>query len=148
MLAYGSLVCFHLPPIWVPFLWKLKIFFSFLQCVSIEDEMNVSPLNLGMIAAYYYINYTTIGMFKKEQFSFSSNYFAYFVSYDGFFPKFHNNNNFFGLFFWKLISKNILFHWVFLPNRKVFNFIHTTRGSRSTAQQQHGEERTCYIRKH
>ena len=31
------------------------------QCVSIEDEMDVSPLNLGMIAAYYYINYTTIG---------------------------------------------------------------------------------------
>ena len=23
--------------------------------------MDVSPLNLGMIAAYYYINYTTIG---------------------------------------------------------------------------------------
>ena len=32
-----------------------------LQCISIEDEMDVSPLNLGMIAAYYYINYTTIG---------------------------------------------------------------------------------------
>lgn len=31
------------------------------QCLSIEDEMDVSPLNLGMIAAYYYINYTTIG---------------------------------------------------------------------------------------
>ena len=27
--------------------------------------MDVSPLNLGMIAAYYYINYTTIG---KNQF--------------------------------------------------------------------------------
>ena len=27
--------------------------------------MDVSPLNLGMIAAYYYINYTTIG---KKQF--------------------------------------------------------------------------------
>jgi hypothetical protein len=24
--------------------------------------MDVAPLNLGMIAAYYYINYTTIGM--------------------------------------------------------------------------------------
>ena len=32
-----------------------------LQCISIEDEMDVAPLNLGMIAAYYYINYTTIG---------------------------------------------------------------------------------------
>jgi pre-mRNA-splicing helicase BRR2 len=31
------------------------------KCISIEDEMDVSPLNLGMIAAYYYINYTTIG---------------------------------------------------------------------------------------
>ncbi|XP_006815714.1 U5 small nuclear ribonucleoprotein 200 kDa helicase-like [Saccoglossus kowalevskii] len=30
------------------------------KCISIEDEMDVSPLNLGMIAAYYYINYTTI----------------------------------------------------------------------------------------
>jgi len=32
-----------------------------MQCISIEDEMDVTPLNLGMIAAYYYINYTTIG---------------------------------------------------------------------------------------
>lgn len=31
------------------------------QCIAIEDEMDLSPLNLGMIAAYYYINYTTIG---------------------------------------------------------------------------------------
>lgn len=31
------------------------------QCIGVEDEMDVSPLNLGMIAAYYYINYTTIG---------------------------------------------------------------------------------------
>ncbi|NXJ72392.1 U520 helicase, partial [Rostratula benghalensis] len=30
------------------------------KCISIEDEMDVAPLNLGMIAAYYYINYTTI----------------------------------------------------------------------------------------
>jgi len=34
----------------------------FQQCISIEDEMDVTPLNLGMIAAYYYINYTTIGL--------------------------------------------------------------------------------------
>lgn len=33
------------------------------KCISIEDEMDVAPLNLGMIAAYYYINYTTIGWF-------------------------------------------------------------------------------------
>lgn len=31
------------------------------KCIAIEDEMDLSPLNLGMIAAYYYINYTTIG---------------------------------------------------------------------------------------
>ena len=31
------------------------------KCISIEDEVDVAPLNLGMIAAYYYINYTTIG---------------------------------------------------------------------------------------
>lgn len=36
-----------------------------LQCISVEDEMDTLPLNLGMIAAYYYINYTTIGEFKK-----------------------------------------------------------------------------------
>uniref|UniRef100_A0A670Z821 U5 small nuclear ribonucleoprotein 200 kDa helicase n=1 Tax=Pseudonaja textilis TaxID=8673 RepID=A0A670Z821_PSETE len=30
------------------------------KCISVEDEMDVAPLNLGMIAAYYYINYTTI----------------------------------------------------------------------------------------
>ncbi|XP_022669999.1 U5 small nuclear ribonucleoprotein 200 kDa helicase-like [Varroa jacobsoni] len=34
------------------------------KCIAIEDEMDVSPLNLGMIAAYYYINYTTIEMFS------------------------------------------------------------------------------------
>uniref|UniRef100_A0A6Q2XD83 U5 small nuclear ribonucleoprotein 200 kDa helicase n=1 Tax=Esox lucius TaxID=8010 RepID=A0A6Q2XD83_ESOLU len=33
------------------------------KCISIEDEMDVAPLNLGMIAAYYYINYTTIGQY-------------------------------------------------------------------------------------
>lgn len=34
------------------------------KCISIEDEMDVAPLNLGMIAAYYYINYTTIGLYR------------------------------------------------------------------------------------
>lgn len=38
-----------------------RLWFMMFQCLSIEDEMDVSPLNLGMIAAYYYINYTTIG---------------------------------------------------------------------------------------
>ena len=52
----------------------IVLFPFILQCVSIEDEMNVSPLNLGMIAAYYYINYTTIGMFNDgiDIISFSS----------------------------------------------------------------------------
>lgn len=36
------------------------------KCISIEDEMDVMPLNLGMIAAYYYINYTTIGWFPPK----------------------------------------------------------------------------------
>lgn len=34
------------------------------KCISIEDDMDTLPLNLGMIAAYYYINYTTIGKYK------------------------------------------------------------------------------------
>lgn len=33
------------------------------KCISVEDDMDTLPLNLGMIAAYYYINYTTIGTF-------------------------------------------------------------------------------------
>lgn len=42
------------------------------KCITIENEMDVSPLNLGMIAAYYYINYRTIGkrlsVYKKKNF--------------------------------------------------------------------------------
>ncbi|XP_043274954.1 putative U5 small nuclear ribonucleoprotein 200 kDa helicase isoform X2 [Venturia canescens] len=34
------------------------------KCVAIEDEMDTLPLNLGMIAAYYYINYATIELFS------------------------------------------------------------------------------------
>ncbi|KAJ8667090.1 hypothetical protein QAD02_008752 [Eretmocerus hayati] len=33
------------------------------KCVTVEDEMDTTPLNLGMIAAYYYINYATVEMF-------------------------------------------------------------------------------------
>jgi len=36
------------------------------KCISVEDDMDTLPLNLGMIAAYYYINYTTIG--KKNNY--------------------------------------------------------------------------------
>ena len=30
------------------------------RCISVEDDTDVSPLNLGMIASYYYIQYTSI----------------------------------------------------------------------------------------
>ena len=36
------------------------------KCITIEDEMDTAPLNLGMIAAYYYINYTTIELFSMS----------------------------------------------------------------------------------
>jgi len=36
------------------------------KCIAVEDEVDVSPLNLGMIAAYYYINYTTIELFSRS----------------------------------------------------------------------------------
>lgn len=35
------------------------------KCISIEDDIDVAPINLGMIAAYYYINYRTIELFSK-----------------------------------------------------------------------------------
>ena len=35
------------------------------KCIAIEDEIDVAPINLGMIAAYYYINYRTIELFSK-----------------------------------------------------------------------------------
>jgi pre-mRNA-splicing helicase BRR2 len=36
------------------------------RCISIDDGMEVSPLNLGMIASYYYISYTTIELFSAS----------------------------------------------------------------------------------
>ena len=36
------------------------------KCIGIEDDMDTHPLNLGMIAAYYYINYTTIELFSMS----------------------------------------------------------------------------------
>eukprot|EP01124_Arcella_intermedia_P027745 TRINITY_DN5491_c0_g1_i1.p1 TRINITY_DN5491_c0_g1~~TRINITY_DN5491_c0_g1_i1.p1 ORF type:complete len:1958 (-),score=488.84 TRINITY_DN5491_c0_g1_i1:48-5852(-) len=34
------------------------------KCISIVDEMNLNSINLGMIASYYYIKYTTIELFN------------------------------------------------------------------------------------
>ncbi|KAJ6358701.1 hypothetical protein OIU76_000429 [Salix suchowensis] len=36
------------------------------KCVAIEDGMDLSPLNLGMISSYYYISYTTIERFSSS----------------------------------------------------------------------------------
>eukprot|EP01084_Bolivina_argentea_P006503 12342_1 len=36
------------------------------RCVEIEDDMNLSSLNLGMIAAYYYISCDTIELFANS----------------------------------------------------------------------------------
>eukprot|EP00252_Welwitschia_mirabilis_P011890 TRINITY_DN2641_c0_g2_i1.p1 TRINITY_DN2641_c0_g2~~TRINITY_DN2641_c0_g2_i1.p1 ORF type:complete len:1287 (-),score=253.33 TRINITY_DN2641_c0_g2_i1:150-3629(-) len=36
------------------------------KCVAIEEDMYLSPLNLGMIASYYYISYTTIELFSSS----------------------------------------------------------------------------------
>jgi len=34
--------------------------------VVIEDDMDLEALNLGMIAAHYYVTYTTIELFAKS----------------------------------------------------------------------------------
>jgi pre-mRNA-splicing helicase BRR2 len=36
------------------------------KCVAVEDEMELSPLNLGIIASYYYIKYTTVELFNSS----------------------------------------------------------------------------------
>lgn len=36
------------------------------KLIAIEDDMDLEPLNLGMIAAYYYITYTTIELFASS----------------------------------------------------------------------------------
>ena len=36
------------------------------KCISIEDDMDLASLNLGMIAAYYYSKYTTIELFSSS----------------------------------------------------------------------------------
>ncbi|KAK3219376.1 hypothetical protein Dsin_013346 [Dipteronia sinensis] len=36
------------------------------KCIAIEDDVAISPLNFGMIASYYSINYTTIERFSSS----------------------------------------------------------------------------------
>ncbi|KAG9299631.1 hypothetical protein G9A89_020802 [Geosiphon pyriformis] len=36
------------------------------KCISLEDEMDVTSLNLGMIAAYYNVSYITVEMFSMS----------------------------------------------------------------------------------
>ncbi|KAE8057467.1 hypothetical protein FH972_014157 [Carpinus fangiana] len=36
------------------------------KCVAVEDDMDLSPSNLGLIASYYYISYTTIERFSSS----------------------------------------------------------------------------------
>lgn len=37
------------------------------KCVAVDaDDMSLSPLNLGMVAAYYYVKYTTIEIFASS----------------------------------------------------------------------------------
>src|SRR5690606_20416140 len=35
------------------------------KCITIDDQ-NIAPLNLGMVASYYYIKYTTIELFSSS----------------------------------------------------------------------------------
>ncbi|KVH95384.1 AAA+ ATPase domain-containing protein, partial [Cynara cardunculus var. scolymus] len=36
------------------------------KCVTIEEDFDLTPVNLGMIASYYYISYTTIERFSSS----------------------------------------------------------------------------------
>ncbi|CAD6191493.1 unnamed protein product [Caenorhabditis auriculariae] len=36
------------------------------KCIAVKDDMDTLPLNLGMIAAYYYISYMTIELFSMS----------------------------------------------------------------------------------
>jgi len=36
------------------------------KCISIEDDTDLAPLNLGMIASYYYLRYTTVEIFSQS----------------------------------------------------------------------------------
>jgi pre-mRNA-splicing helicase BRR2 len=36
------------------------------KCVAVEEDIDLAPLNLGMIASYYYIQYTTVELFASS----------------------------------------------------------------------------------
>jgi len=36
------------------------------KCLAVEDDMDLQPLNLAMIASYYYIHYTTVELFVSS----------------------------------------------------------------------------------
>lgn len=36
------------------------------KCLAVEEEIDISPLNLGLISSYYYIQYTTIEIFSAS----------------------------------------------------------------------------------
>jgi len=36
------------------------------KCVAVDDDMDLSALNLGMISAFYYIQYTTVELFASS----------------------------------------------------------------------------------
>lgn len=36
------------------------------KAIACEDDMDLTALNLGMIAAYYYITYTTLELFASS----------------------------------------------------------------------------------
>lgn len=36
------------------------------RCIQVENELDLTPMNLGMISAYYYVKYTTIELFARS----------------------------------------------------------------------------------
>lgn len=36
------------------------------KCIQVDDDIDLSPLNLGMIASYYYVQYTTLELFASS----------------------------------------------------------------------------------
>jgi len=36
------------------------------KCVAVEEDIDLAPLNLGMIASYYYIQYTTVELYASS----------------------------------------------------------------------------------